>query len=80
VAETSLSAAATASIGFAVNEAAWGLSMSNEYLEFDICDKPLAARDGLLHFEQLSPIGVGVIPNLTLVKKAASKEWGVIQL
>lgn len=80
VAETSLSAAATASIGFAVNEAAWGLSMSNEYLEFDICDKPLAARDGLLHFEQLSPIGVGVIPSLTLVKKAASKEWGVIQL
>ena len=79
VAETSLSAAATASIGFAVNGAAWGLSMSNEYLEFDICDNPLAAQGGLLHVEQLNPIGVGVIPNLTLVKEAVSKEWSVIQ-
>jgi L-alanine-DL-glutamate epimerase-like enolase superfamily enzyme len=36
VAETSLSAAATAAIGFAMNGASWGLSMSNAYLEYDI--------------------------------------------
>ena len=36
VAETSLSAAATASIGFAMDKVDWGFSMSNQYLQFDI--------------------------------------------
>ena len=79
VAETSLSAAATASIGFAMNGAPWGLSMSNAYLEYDICDVPLAASQGRLKVEQLNSVGIGVVPNLALVKKTISKEWGIIE-
>ena len=79
VAETSLSAAATASIGFAMNGAPWGLSMSNAYLEHDICDAPLAAAEGRLKVEQLNSVGIGVVPNLALVKKTVSKEWDIIE-
>jgi L-alanine-DL-glutamate epimerase-like enolase superfamily enzyme len=79
VAETALSAAATASIGFAMNGAPWGLSMSNAYLEYDICDVPLAASQGRLRVEQLNSVGIGVVPNPSLVKKAVSKEWGIIE-
>ncbi len=79
VAETSLSAAATASIGFAMNGAPWGLSMSNAYLEYDICDAPLAAAEGRLNVEQLNSVGIGVVPNLALVKKTVSSEWGIIE-
>ncbi|WP_108468745.1 mandelate racemase/muconate lactonizing enzyme family protein [Polynucleobacter difficilis] len=79
VAETSLSAAATASIGFAMNGAPWGLSMSNAYLEYDICDAPLIAAEGRLNVEQLNSVGIGVVPNLALVKKTVSSEWGIIE-
>jgi L-alanine-DL-glutamate epimerase-like enolase superfamily enzyme len=79
VAETSLSAAATASIGFAMNGAPWGLSMSNAYLEYDICDAPLTAAEGRLKVEQLNSVGIGVVPNLALVKKTVSSEWGIIE-
>lgn len=79
VAETSLSAAATASIGFAMNGAPWGLSMSNAYLEYDICDAPLTAVEGRLNVEQLNSVGIGVVPNLALVKKTVSSEWGIIE-
>jgi L-alanine-DL-glutamate epimerase-like enolase superfamily enzyme len=79
VAETSLSAAATAAIGFAMNGAPWGLSMSNAYLEYDICDAPLRAVDGKLNVEQLNAVGIGVKPNVALVKQTVSKEWGIIE-
>jgi L-alanine-DL-glutamate epimerase-like enolase superfamily enzyme len=79
VAETSLSAAATASIGFAMNGAPWGLSMSNAYLEYDICDAPLAAAEGRFKVEQLNSVGIGIVPNLSLVKKTVSKEWDIIE-
>lgn len=79
VAETSLSAAATAAIGFAMNGASWGLSMSNAYLEYDICDTPLRAVDGKLNAEQLNAVGIGVKPNVALVKQTVSKEWGIIE-
>ena len=79
VAETSLSAAATAAIGFAVNGASWGLSMSNAYLEYDICDAPLRAVDGKLNVEQLNTVGIGVKPNIALVKQTVSKDWGIIE-
>lgn len=79
VAETSLSAAATASIGFAINGAPWGFSMSNAYLEYDICDAPLKAVEGKLNVEQLNAFGIGVKPNVALVKQTVSKEWGIIE-
>ena len=79
VAETSLSAAATASIGFAMNGAPWGLSMSNAYLEYDICDAPLKAVEGKLNVEQLNTVGIGIKPNVALVKQTVSKEWDIIE-
>jgi L-alanine-DL-glutamate epimerase-like enolase superfamily enzyme len=79
VAETSLSGAATASIGFAMGNVPWGFSMSNQYLEFDICDQPLVAKQGHLEASQLSANGIGVIPNTDRVKSAIAKGHTVIQ-
>ena len=75
VAETSLSAAATASLGFAIESVPWGFSMSNQYLEFDICSKPLQANNGHLNIEQLGSIGIGIVPELELVSKAQAKDF-----
>ena len=79
VAETSLSAAATASLGFAVGEVSWGFSMSNQYLQFDICDEPLVAVCGHLGVGQLASTGVGITPNINRVKDAIAKGYSVIQ-
>ena len=74
-----MSAAATASLGFAMNGAPWGLSMSNAYLEYDICDAPLKAVEGKLNVEQLNTVGIGIKPNIALVKQTVSKEWDIIE-
>ena len=79
VAETSLSGAATASIGFAIGNVSWGFSMSNQYLRFDICDRPLTANLGHLDIAQLNSIGVGVTPNLDRVKDAVAQDCSIIQ-
>ena len=79
VAETSLAGAATASIGFAIGEVPWGFSMSNQYLRFDICDRPLTAKSGHLDVAQLNSVGVGVIPNLDRVKDAVAQGYSIIQ-
>lgn len=78
VAETSLPAAATASLGFAIDSIPWGFSMSNQYLEFDICPKPLHAENGYLNIEQLNPIGIGVVPEINLITQAHSKEYSPV--
>jgi L-alanine-DL-glutamate epimerase-like enolase superfamily enzyme len=79
IAETSLSGAATAAIGFAIGNVPWGFSMSNQYLQFDICDQPLVAKQGHLDASQLSANGIGVIPNTDRVKSAIAKGHTVIQ-
>lgn len=79
VAETSLAGGATASIGFAIGEVPWGFSMSNQYLRFDICDRPLIANCGHLDIAQLESVGVGVIPNLDRVKDAVAQDYSIIQ-
>ncbi|CAM3788659.1 mandelate racemase/muconate lactonizing enzyme family protein [Polynucleobacter brandtiae] len=79
VAETSLSAAATASLGFALGAVDWGFSMSNQYLRFDICDEPLKARHGHLDVAQLASSGVGITPNLDRVKEVIAKGYAAIQ-
>ena len=79
VAETSLSGAATAAVGFAIGEAPWGFSMSNQYLRFDICDQPLIAKHGHLDVHQLSSTGVGITPNLDRVKDAIAQAYSIIQ-
>ena len=79
VAETSLSAAATASLGFAIGDVAWGFSMSNQYLQFDICDKPLIAIKGHVEASQLAHSGIGVTPNVSRVKEVIAKGYSIIQ-
>ena len=79
VAETSLSGAATAAVGFAIGEAPWGFSMSNQYLRFDICDQPLIAKHGHLDVHQLGSTGVGITPNLNRVKDAIAQAYSIIQ-
>ena len=79
VAETSLSGAATAAVGFAIGEAPWGFSMSNQYLRFDICDQPLIAKHGHLDVHQLNSTGVGITPNLDRVKDTVAQAYSIIQ-
>lgn len=62
VAETTISAAATAHAGFALGQVAWGLSMSNRYLEADVCERPLAPRGGAVHIDQFAAPGLGFAP------------------
>ncbi len=79
VAETSLSAAATASIGFAMGSVPWGFSMSNQYLQFDICKNPLSAKRGHIDVAQLNATGVGITPDPELLKAAIAPGYSIIQ-
>jgi L-alanine-DL-glutamate epimerase-like enolase superfamily enzyme len=79
VAETSLSGAATASIGFALGNVPWGFSMSNQYLQFDICDKPLRANQGHLDSAQMNAVGVGITPNIDRVNNALAQGYSATQ-
>lgn len=79
IAETSLSGAATASLGFAMGKVAWGFSMSNQYLKFDICDAPLVAKQGSLDVSHLASVGIGVTPNIKRVKEVIAKGHSIIQ-
>jgi hypothetical protein len=53
--------------------------MSNQYLRFDICDRPLTATRGHLDVAQLGSIGVGITPNLDRVKDAVAQGCPIIQ-
>jgi hypothetical protein len=79
IAETSLSGAATAAIGFALGEIPWGFSMSNQYLQFDICAQALTAKEGHLDVAQLSDSGIGIKPEESRVKDAIAKAYALIQ-
>ena len=73
VAETSISAAATAHVGFAVGNIAWGYSMSNRYLAKDICENPIAPIGGAILIEQLHQPGLGYAPEAKYLAEFASK-------
>lgn len=62
VAETTVSAAATAHVGFALGDVAWGFSMSNRYLAQDVCALPLLPRGGAVLASQLDRPGLGFTP------------------
>ncbi len=79
IAETSLSGAATAAIGFALGDVPWGFSMSNQYLQFDICDQALTANRGHLDVAQLASSGIGITPQESGVKEAIAKGYSLIQ-
>ena len=75
VAETTISAAATAHAGFALREVAWGFSMSNRYLAQDVCDQPLKPRDGAVSRDQLDRPGLGYAPDAARLREFASTAW-----
>jgi L-alanine-DL-glutamate epimerase-like enolase superfamily enzyme len=58
VAETTISAAATAHAGFALGDIAWGFSMSNGYLTADVCEHPLAPQTGAVTVAQVERPGL----------------------
>jgi L-alanine-DL-glutamate epimerase-like enolase superfamily enzyme len=72
VAETTISAAATAHAGFALGEVAWGYSMSNRYLAADVCAGPLAPVAGAVTTAQLSRPGLGFTPDAARLREFAS--------
>lgn len=84
VAETTISAAATAHAGFALNlyarlqygldtGVAWGFSMSNRYLAKDVCAEPLAPIKGAVSTAQFERAGLGFSPELDRLQAFASK-------
>jgi len=73
VAESTISAAATAHAGFALRELTWGFSMSNRYLAQDVCNQPLAPRNGAIHLEQLAGPGLGHAPDPERLREFASR-------
>jgi len=80
VAETTVSAAATAHVGFALNDIAWGFSMSNRYLQADVCDEPLAPVGGAIRAEQLERPGLGFAPKAERLRDFASATWKLREL
>lgn len=75
VAETSIGAAAAAAVGFALDKLDWGFSMSNQYLQFDVCESPLQGEHGYLHHQQLGKYGIGVIPDPDRLQKLLAKSY-----
>lgn len=80
VAETTVSAAATAHVGFALADIAWGFSMSNRYLLEDVCEAPLAPVGGAIGAEQLARPGLGFAPGMERLRDFASTAWKVREL
>jgi L-alanine-DL-glutamate epimerase-like enolase superfamily enzyme len=72
VAETTISAAATAHAGFALGDVAWGFSMSNRYLAVDVCAHPLAPANGAVTIEQMNRPGLGFAADATRLRDFAS--------
>lgn len=75
VAETTVSAAATAHAGFALGEVTWGFSMSNRYLADDVCAEPLAPRGGHVAIDQLARPGLGFAPEAQRLQAFANPEF-----
>lgn len=77
VAETTISAAATAHAGFALGDVAWGFSMSNRYLAADVCAKPLEPIFGAVSTAQVERPGLGFAPEVERLREFASTAWPV---
>jgi L-alanine-DL-glutamate epimerase-like enolase superfamily enzyme len=73
VAETTVSAAATAHAGFALGDVAWGFSMSNRYLAADVCVQPLVPLHGEVTAQQLNRPGLGFAPDAARLREFASR-------
>lgn len=74
VAETTISAAATAHAGFALGHVAWGFSMSNRYLAQDVCAAPLAPLQGAVTTDMVNRPGLGFAPEAERLHEFGSKQ------
>ena len=79
VAETTISAAATAHAGFALGDVAWGFSMSNRYLAKDVCAQPLVPQHGVVTTSQVERPGLGFAPDAVSLREFASNMWPMRQ-
>jgi len=77
VAETTISAAATSHVGFALGDIAWGYSMSNRYLQADICEQAFLPIEGAVSTAQVQRPGLGYAPEAARLRDFASREWKV---
>jgi len=86
VAETTISAAATAHAGFALNiigdqlgkvGVEWGFSMSNRYLAKDVCAVSLTPIKGAVSISQFERAGLGFFPDEYCLQAFASKSFPV---
>ena len=75
MAETTISAAATAHAGMALADVAWGFSMTNRYLVADVCAEPLAPHAGAVTSTQLDRPGLGFVPDPGRLREFASATW-----
>ena len=75
VAETTISAAATAHAGLALGDVAWGFSMSNRYLAHDVCAQPLSPVRGAVSAAQLAGNGLGFVPEMERLREFASATY-----
>jgi L-alanine-DL-glutamate epimerase-like enolase superfamily enzyme len=73
VAETTISAAATAHAGFALGDVAWGFSMSSRYLAADVCAQPLVPMHGVVTVPQINRPGLGFAPDVVRLREFASR-------
>jgi L-alanine-DL-glutamate epimerase-like enolase superfamily enzyme len=73
VAETTISAAATAHAGFALGDVAWGFSMSNRYLAVDVCAQSLVPIHGVVTAAQVNRPGLGFAPDAARLREFASR-------
>jgi L-alanine-DL-glutamate epimerase-like enolase superfamily enzyme len=78
VAETTISAAATAHVGFALGDIAWGYSMSNRYLQADVCERALAPEAGAVSTSQMQRPGLGYAPEAARLRDFASRDWNMM--
>ena len=72
VAETTISAAATAHTGFALGDIAWGFSMTNRYLLADVSEQALAPVNGAVTTQQFDKPGLGFSPSAERLRDFAS--------
>ena len=72
MAETTISAAATAHAGIALRDVAWGFSMTNRYLAADVCARPLAPQGGAVTSAMLDRPGLGFAPDADRLREFAS--------
>ena len=79
VAETTISAAATAHVGFALGDIAWGYSMSNRYLQADVCEHALVPEAGAVSTSQMQRPGLGYVPEAARLRDFASRDWKMME-